>query len=118
MEENQEKKVFELKEENWNQFRNLEDENIEIRSTAKELKEFIPKKAAAIDLFRQTKISRLLGFSMIAAVLIVAISSYFSIWGGAITAGIFAIYAAINIKKDMERISYLVAEYRIDPRMK
>lgn len=75
--------------------------------------EIIPKKTCAVEVHKYLKKSRLMAFYLIAAVCLVAVFGYISLWAGALSAGIFSMGASVFIWKDSQKMIYLEKTYQI-----
>lgn len=75
--------------------------------------ETIPKKIAALEVAKETKLSMVNGIGILLGVFFVAI---FSIWhqvAGASMVAIFAIYAIYSIRKSYQKLTYFKKNYNI-----
>lgn len=81
-------------------------------------KDYVSKKVAALEVYKELKVNKILGFGLICSVLIVAIAAAFSRWGGSISAGVFAAFAMFFIKKSIDKMKYLEERYGLNPNAK
>lgn len=75
--------------------------------------EVIPKKVAALEMFRRTKVSRMLAGTLFVVPFIAVIINTFSSLASSIFAGIMAIGASFLIWKDTQYLKYLIEKYNL-----
>jgi len=75
----------------------------------------VPKKTAALEVYKVHNRAKVLSIGGIISVFIVAVFSVKSILAGSIVAGILAAFFAWAIVMDVKRIKYLEDEYKIKP---
>jgi hypothetical protein len=81
--------------------------------TETEQKDTIPKKLAAWELWKAYRISNVTGYVSIATLMVVAVISTFSKYGGAIAAGIPCIVYTYIIMKNRGEMSRLEIKYTL-----
>lgn len=75
----------------------------------------LPKKIAALEVYKVQKIVKAAGIGIIASNFITAIVAVFSVYGGSIAAGIFAVLGAFMVKKAVDKMHYFEENYGIKP---
>lgn len=108
-------KTLTITQENWNdikQYRNTPEQ--QVNTTVGVLDQYLPKKAAALEICKETKQTKITSIGLIISVFVVAIASALNMWGGAAAAGIFSIFAAMMIKKTINKMKYFKSNYDVE----
>lgn len=104
---------------NWEIIKNYVDNPKKpVKTDIGTLSEFIPKKAAAFEVYKETRQLKIMSLTIIMAVLATAIASAFNTIAGAASAGIFSILATFGLIKSFEKMKYFEEEYNINPKAK
>lgn len=102
---------------NWESLNKL-DNMTTVKTKVAILKQFLPKKTAAYEVYKYLRMNKVSGFAQIFAVFIVAVGGAFSIYASAISAGIFSVLGAFYVRKAVMRMKDLETTYNINPNAK
>lgn len=108
-------KTLKINNDNWSDIKDYRDNpNTKVDTTVGVLDQYIPKKAAALEICKEVKQIKVIGIGLIISVFVVAFASASNMWVGAATAGIFSIFGAIIIKKAMQKSKYFKENYGVE----
>jgi len=102
---------------NWHEIMKY-PENRYVRTTIGIIKESIPKKIAALEVYKETKQSRTLALGILFGVVVVAIAGSLHVVAGALTAAVFASFSFVFIKRTIEKCNDFEERYGINPKNK
>ena len=120
MPEEKQKEVKEVTEDNYINYNSLAKDEPEkyVKLKLGFLRKMIPKKNAALEVWKEAQLNFILGIGAILGVMITATFGALHKYAGAASAGIIAIVAAFYVKNARTRIKDLEAEYQIKPSAK
>jgi len=112
---NIEPEAITIKYENWADIRKFRSEpNKKVVTDIGTIDQFIPKKAAALEVYREVQQIFILSISSIVAIIVVALAISLNKWAGIASAGIFAVtISVLYIKKSIEKKAYFKKEYGV-----
>jgi hypothetical protein len=99
---------------NWHEAMSM-PEGTYVRSTVAVLKSTMPKKIAAVEVYKETKQSKTLAIAILASTMLTAIAGSLHVIAGALTAAVFASFSIIFIRKTILKMKELEIKYQINP---
>jgi len=87
-----------------------------IKMKLSEFSQMIPKKNAALEIYKELKINKMVGVGAIISALVIAVFSAVHVWAGAASACIITIFLANIVRKTSGKMSYFQEEYNLDPK--
>lgn len=98
---------------NYMDIRSMDNDKKKIITDVGVVRQLIPKKNAALEVFRELKTLNVTGIGIIVSCFLTAIMAAINNIAGAVTAGIFSIFAAWVLIKNKRKMDYFRSQYGI-----